>query len=268
MDILDLIRTILGPTAWEMEVAPAYGLLHLGFMIPGFVLSFFLAWKLRNLDDRKNRRLILGIGIFLLVCEVYKQLMYEVVIEPEVLYHWGNFPFHLCSIPMYLCLLIPALKPGNVQRALYGFLATFNLLSGFIAFFEPSGLLHNYWTITFHSLIWHMVLVFLGAYVAFSGRGCITNRDFLHTCGVFGGLCLVAFAFNFGFQELSEQQLHAFFLGPAHSPIIVFSTISQMFGWPVCSVLYILCVCAGAYLIHIAMQWIRAKLLKKTALTA
>ena len=263
MDILDLIRTILGPTAWEMEVAPAYGLLHLGFMIPGFVLSFFLAWKLRNLDDRKNRRLILGIGIFLLVCEVYKQLMYEVVIEPEVLYHWGNFPFHLCSIPMYLCLVIPVLKPGNVQRALYGFLATFNLLSGFIAFFEPSGLLHNCWTITFPSLIWHMVLVFLGAYVAFSGRGCITNRNFLHTCGVFGGLCLVAFAFNFGFQELSEQQLHAFFLGPAHSPIIVFSTISQMFGWPVCSALYILCVCAGAYLIHRIMGYVRKALLKQ-----
>ena len=263
MDILDLIRTILGPTAWEMEVAPAYGLLHLGFMIPGFILSFFLAWKLRNLDDRKNRRLILGIGIFLLVCEVYKQLMYEVVIEPEVLYHWGNFPFHLCSIPMYLCLLIPALKPGKVQRALCGFLASFNLLSGFIAFFEPSGLLHEYWTITFHSLLWHMVLVFLGAYVAFSGRGCTTNRQFLHTCSVFGVLCLIAFVFNFSLWEFSEHQITVFFLGPGHSPIIVFKTISEMFGWPVCSALYILCLCGGAYLIYWIMGHVRKALLKQ-----
>lgn len=248
--VTELIRGILGPTAWEMEIPRTYGLFHIGVMVIGFSICFFAAWRLRGLSDRKSNALILGIGIFLAVCEVYKQLMYEVVLEPGDGYRWGNFPFQLCSIPMYLCLIIPFLKPGRLQRALCSFLMTYNLLGGFIAFFEPSGLFHPHWTLTGHALLWHLILVFLGAYIAFSGRGCREGKDYRHATCVFFLLCLTAFCINCCFWQLSGHQIKMFFLGPGHSPIIVFKQISELCGWYVCTPLYIACVCLGAYLVY------------------
>lgn len=245
--LADTVRDWLSYTAWEMEVPAAYGPLHLSFMLAGFAVSGLLAWKLRNVGERGNRRILLLIGLFLLVSEVYKQLMYEVVLEPEPGYRWGIFPFQLCSIPLYLCLLIPCLKPGRLQRSLYSFLMTYNLLGGFIAFFEPSGLLHAHWTLTMHALIWHMLLVFLGVYIAVSGRGAHTRRDYWDATTVFLILCAVAFGINCAFWQISEHQIKMFFVGPGNSPIIVFKQIAEAFGWYVSTVLYIPSVCVGAF---------------------
>ena len=247
---LEKLRDILALTAWEMETPKAYGPLHLSFMLIGFALCAFAAWKLRKLGDRGNRILLLAIGIFLAVSEVYKQFMYELVLEPEPGYRWGIFPFQLCSIPMYFCLLIPAIRPGRIQRAMYSFLMTYNLLGGFIAFFEPSGLLHGHWTLTLHALVWHMLLVFLGAYIALSGRGCRKMRDFWDATAVFGILCAMAFAINCAFWKLSEHEIKMFFVGPGTSPIIVFKEISEKFGWVVCTAIYIPVVAFGAFILY------------------
>ena len=246
---LDAVHDFLSWTAWEMEVPKAYGAFHLCVMLVGFSLCALLAWRLRNLGERGNRILLLSIGIFLVVCEVYKQLMYEWILEPGGGYRWGNFSFQLCSIPMYLCFIIPCLKPGRVQKALYNFLMTYNLLGGFIAFFEPSGLFHGHWTLTMHALVWHMIVVFLGAYVALSGRGGVEKRDYWNATAVFGILCVVAFGINCAFWEISNHSIKMFFIGPGNSPIIVFKQISEYFGWVVSTALYIPSVCVGAFLI-------------------
>lgn len=260
---LETLRHILTMTAWEMEVPPAYGTLHLAFMLVGFPLCAFAAWKLRKLGDRGIRALLLSVGIFLVLSEIYKQLLYVLVVESGLGYRWGIFPFQICSIPMYLCLLIPILKPGRVQKAMYCFLMTYNLLGGFIAFFEPSGLLHGHWTLTFHALIWHMLLVFLGTYIAFSGRGCRDIRDYRNATALFVILCAAAFAINCAFWRLSNHEIKMFFVGPGNSPIIVFDWISEKFGWLVCTALYIPCVCLGAFVIYSLFQFIGAKTLRR-----
>lgn len=254
------LRDILALTAWEMETPKAYGALHLIFMLGGFALCFFLAWKLRNVGDRGNRAILLTIGIFLAVSEVYKQLMYELVLEPDNGYRWGNFPFQLCSIPMYFCLIIPALKPGRIQKAMYAFIMSYNLLGGFIAFFEPSGLLHGHWTLTLHALIWHLTLVFLGAYIALSGRGCRELKDYWGATVTFGILTLTAFLINCGFWEISEHQIKMFFVGPGNSPIIVFKQISELFGWYTSTLIYIPVVCVGAFLVYLFFNYVNKKL--------
>lgn len=258
--VIDTLTDVLALTAWEMEKPKAYGWFHILFMLIGFSLCFFLAWKLRKTGEKGNKAILLTIGIVLVVCEVYKQLLYELVVEPEPGYNWGNFSFQLCSIPMYLALLIPMLKPGRIRKALYGFLVNFNLLGGFVAFFEPSGLFHAHWTLTLHALVWHMLLVFLGAYVAFSGRGCNNIKDYWDTVKTFLILCLMAFGINCAFWQMSEGQIKMFFIGPGNSPIIVFKQISEMFGWYVSMALYIPVVCLGAYLVYLALRVVNQKM--------
>jgi hypothetical protein len=257
--VVETIRDVLSVTAWEMETPKAYGPLHLIFMIGGFFLCFFLAWQLRHISAKTKNRILLGIGIFLVICEIYKQLMYEVVLEPGNGYRWGNFSFQLCSIPMYLCLIIPFLKEGTVRRTMCCFLTTYNCMGAFVAFFEPSGLLHGHWTLTLHALIWHLLLVFLGALIAFSGDGCRDIKDYKRATVLFCILCGMAFAINCIFWEISDHQIKMFFVGPGNSPIIVFKQISELFGWVVSTLLYIPSVCVGAYIFYFIFGFINQR---------
>jgi len=237
-------------TAWQMEKPPAYGAFHLSFTFIGLALSIWGAKRLSKLGTKGNRIVLLTVGIFLAVCEVYKQLFYYYHIGNET-YQWWIFPFQMCSVPMYLCIIAPLLKPGKMQKAMYNFMMIYNLLGGFMAFIEPSGIVHEYWTLTLHAFIWHMTLVFIGLYLAFSDRGGKTMADYWSASKTFVCLCAVAFTINVALYKVSQGSVNMFFVGPANSSLIVFKQISEAFGWYVSTALYIPTVCLGAYLIFL-----------------
>ena len=247
---VNIISDFMNMTAWTMDKPKPYGVLHLSFMIIGFALSAFLAWRFRNVGERGNKAILLTSGIFLLVCELYKQLFYTFVVNPGQGYTWWIFPFQLCSIPMYFCIIIPLLRGGRVKRALCNFTVAYNLLGGAIAFLEPSGLLHGYWTLTLHALIWHMMLVFVGLYIGFSGRACTEKRDYLSATVTFLVLCVIAFSINCIFREVSDGSINMFFIGPRVSSLIIVKQIGERFGWYVGTLCYIPAVCLGAYIVH------------------
>lgn len=233
-------------TAWPMEPPKAYGVFHLSFMLVGFALCGILAWRLRNV--RRGGYIILGCGLFLALTEVYKQLFHCAYLWDGE-YNWGIFPFHLCSVPMYLGIIAPLLRPGRLQKAMYSFMGCFNLLGGAISFFEPSGLIHSYWTLTLHAFIWHMMLVFMGLFLCFSGLAGRETKDFKAAMQMLMVLSVIAFGFNLAFRDLSDGALNCFFIGPSDSPIIVFDFISEHFGWYTSTLIYLPALCLGAYIL-------------------
>jgi len=262
-NFVEKLTELLDKTHWQMEVPKSYGAFHLTVMILGFCLCFFTAYLLRNKSEKEVKRILLTIGIVLAVCEVYKQLMYKLVICPDKLYNWGAFPFHLCSVPMYLCLIIPFLKKGVIQQTMYDFIMTYSLLSGFVAFLEPSGLLHKQVTMTAHSLTWHLVLVFLGALMAFTGLGGVTKINFKRATVMWLVLCAAAFLINCIHWNVSDGKLNMFFVGPRNSSLIICKQISEMFGWYVSTILYVPAVSVGAWVVKTIIKALRHKT-KKT----
>ncbi len=259
-----VLDSFMRATAWPMEKPVAYGSFHLICTFVGLVLSVFFAWRLRNIGTKGNRILLTGVGIFLLICEVYKQLFYYFYMENGQ-YAWWIFPFQLCSVPMYLCLFVAWLKPGNIRKGLYDFMMLYNLLGGLMAFIEPSGIVHEYWTLTIHAFVWHMSLVFVGLYIIFSGRGSGQKRDYMLATKTFLVLCCVAFALNLLLRNVSGGSVNNFYIGPSNSPLAVFKYISREFGWYVSTILYIPTLCLGAYLIFLPVSlWERKKSAKKT----
>ena len=144
---ISFLESFIEATAWEMDKPKAYGPFHLIFTFVGLAVCILLAYLLRHTGKRGNKAVLLSVGIFLAVTEIYKQLFYYYYIGDHT-YQWWIFPFQLCSVPMYLCLIAPFLKEGKVQSAMYHFMTTFNLLGGLMAFIEPSGIVHEYWTLT------------------------------------------------------------------------------------------------------------------------
>lgn len=246
----NLLDTFFDSIAWTMTPPPAYGIFHILYTLGGFALCSFAAWKLRNISDRAAKRLLFGIGLVLCLSEVLKQLFYYYGINDRT-YSWGDFPFQLCSIPIYLCLVAPWLKPGKVQRGMYSFMVLYNLLGGAISFTEPSGLLLDRWFLTVHALMWHMMLVFIGLFLCFSKRGGCRKTDYAGATWTFLALCGVAFGLNCFVQFGLGKSMNMFFVGPGDSPLVVFKQFSQWFGWYVNTPIYIFAVCLGAYLISL-----------------
>ena len=235
----------LQSTAWQMEQFKPYGAMHLCFFFAGLTLSVALAYLLRNTTERQNKIFLFSLGVYMALAETYKQFFYYCIVDGGK-YNWYEFPFHLCSVPIYFCLLLPWLKEGKVKDAMYDFLLAFNLFSGFIAFAEPSGLNHTYVTMTAHSLTWHMLLVFLGLYLGFSGRACKSLKGYRGASAVFVCLCGIAFCLNLIFYKASNGTINAFFIGPANSPLIVFKDICQKYGWYVNLPIYIFGLLLGS----------------------
>lgn len=261
------IDRLMHATAWAMEKPAAYGPFHLLYTLFGLLLSIFLAWKLRKLGDKGNKILLTACGVFLAVCEVYKQLFYFYFMDNHV-YSWWIFPFQLCSVPMYLCLIAPWLKKGKLQKAMYNFMMLYNLLGGAMAFIEPSGIVHGYWTLTLHAFTWHMSLIFIGLYLFASRRGGLQKEDFVLSTKLFGGLCVLAFGLNLALRKISGGAVNNFYIGPSRSPLIIIKQISEKFGWYVGTVLYIPAVILGAFLICLLLRKIAKAVGKETQYAA
>ena len=92
--------------------------------------------------------------------EIWKQYCITFIIN-EHHYDWWYFPFQLCSIPMYVCLLLPFVRE-KARDILLTFLKTFGLMGGIFTFFDTSGLHYPYAPLTAHSYLWHVLLIILG----------------------------------------------------------------------------------------------------------
>lgn len=247
---MSFLKHFIEATAWTMEKPKAYGAFHLIFTFAGLAVCILLAYVLRKTGKRGNRIVLTSVGVFLLLTEIYKQLFYYYHIG-EGSYQWWIFPFQLCSVPMYLCLIAPWLKEGKVQAAMYHFMTTFNLLGGIMAFAEPSGIIHGYWTLTLHAFVWHMMLIFVGLYLIASGRGAKTVKDYLSSVVLFLVLAVIAFAINLLFWDVSGGTIKMFYVGPAISPLAVFKDIATNCGWYVNTPIYLVAVSLGAFLIFL-----------------
>ena len=249
----------MSETAWKMTPPRAYGPFHLIFTFVGILLCICIAYRLRNVSERGNKIVLVGTGAFLMLTEVYKQIFYYFVIGQGT-YQWNEFPFQLCSVPMYLCVIAPLLPQGKVQKGMYHFMTTFNLLGGMMAFIEPSGITHSYWTMTLHAYIWHMFLIFIGFYLIASGRFASTAKDYRSAATVFIVLCAVAFCINLAAWDVSNGKINMFFVGPRNSSLVVFKWIAKTFGWYVSTLLYIPTVCLGAYIVFLPVHlWAKRK---------
>ena len=246
--------------AWRMEPPPSYGTFHILFVLIGFTVCTVAAWLLRGVSEKTCDRILFVLGLILAISEVFKQGIYYFAICDNS-YHWGEFPFQLCSVPMYICLIAPWLKQGRLKRSMYAVMALYNFSGGVVAFFEPSGMLLDYWFLTIHSLTWHMMLVFIGLLILFSKRVGNLRSDYKVATVAFIAMCGFAFVMNCIVQYGIGDYMNMFFVGPGNSPLIVFSQISETLGWYINTPFYIIVVCLGAYILFNGIYYANNKCL-------
>lgn len=237
--------------AWPMTPPLPYSHFHLLFTFIGIPAAVWLAFCLRRLSSNGRIRLLSAIGILLSVSEVYKQFFLYYIVNGQS-YDWWYFPFQLCSIPMYLCLLLPFLSK-RMQQIFCTFMYSYNLLGAFMVFVEPDGLMHSYWTLTLHSFLWHILLIFIGFFIAFSGMAKPGRKSFVEATLLFLLCCGIATVINvwshpYGFADM-------FYITPYYpTSQMVFAQISAAVGILPGNLIYIGSIIVGAGLIHLTCQ--------------
>lgn len=263
----DALGRLLENTAWPMTPPAPYSAFHILFSLLGISAAGILASVLAKCCQRpggfavsagRHRTfssslhtpacLVIWLcGIILAASEVYKQLFIYYAVNQGRYYDWWYFPFQLCSTPMYLCLLFPLLPPGTAQKTVATYLKAFGFLGGIMALAEPSGLMHPYWTLTLHGLLWHILLIFIAFFCTASGLAGRSLRDFLSTVPLFYVFCLIATCINVATGGRADM----FYISPYY-PVtqIVFHQISLALGILPGIAVYLVSVCAGAVLCH------------------
>ncbi|MDR1795283.1 MAG: YwaF family protein [Erysipelotrichaceae bacterium] len=249
--LIELLKT-------KMPECQLFGTFHLFYLVIGFSVCLGLAACLRHLSKPNHRRLLLAVWLFLLVSELFKQWFWAYLITYRS-YDWILFPFHLCSMPMYL---LPFLIWGKNQKrnaAVEIFLMSFSFLGGLLSVLLDGGLLREYYALTITYLNWHLTLVFLGFYLGLRRKP--QTEGFLSGVRVFAILCGIAFFLNVLLYDFSNRQIDMFFVGPAPMTLLVFMDIAEVAGRLITTVFYLILITFGAFLSYLLCGFILPKYL-------
>ena len=106
-------RIFWNATAWTMAETKPYGLFHIVMLLGGIPVSICADMEGWWVSDRSYHRILFAIVVILLLSELYKQLFSIFVLWITKTYDWWIFPFQLCSLPMYLCAILPFMKKAD-----------------------------------------------------------------------------------------------------------------------------------------------------------
>lgn len=243
-------------SGWRMPVLRPYGIVHLLLLFVLTPLVVALAWRLRKCSEKTIRWILFGIGIALIVTEIYKQLFLTYVVEGT--YCYADFPFQLCSMPMYLCPLLLVMK-DQTKKVCDTFLATFNLLGGIVALLEPSASFYPYVTMTIHSVLWHQALIFIGCLLWFSGLCRWNPPVFRKAVFLYLLFCAIAYSLNAALMKPSEGAMNLYFIGPGPAPVIVLDWVSAHWGPLPETILMILVTILGSSILWTGFSGISEK---------
>lgn len=202
-------------------------------------------------DFSKIKHIFFSIGLLLLTSELWKQWVLTFILNDGV-YDFWYFPFQLCSIPMYLLLVLPFLKSNSHKKVIFTFLMNYSLLSGIFVFFDTSGMHYPLISLTIHSYVWHIILIIIGI-----SSGIILYRfyrsDFTYfgkATGLFISCAVIAQCLNLSIGQYA--QINMFYISPLEPATqTFFSSLYRNWGFGIYMIFYLCVIILGAFLLHL-----------------
>lgn len=246
----NIISGILNMTAWRMETPQLFGAFHIIASLLAAALAVIAAvfFARRITDEKRVRKILMSTGWILVALEVYKQLFLFFVVNDGA-FDWWFFPFQLCSVPMYLCILLPLLYEGN-RSVFMTFMGSYTFVSAVAALVYPADILRSYTVLTIHGFMWHGLLLFISLLIIFTGSMDTSIDGLRSTASLFSALCVIALVIN-AMAEPAMPAIRAahpavthnwaamFYLNPYHiSPQPLVGTVQEAAGIPAGLILY------------------------------
>jgi len=230
--------------AIPMNQIEPYSLKHLEIVLIIVVLALAFAYLFAK--TRVNRAGVLTVfGVFLLISEIVKQCLLTYVLG---YYSWSDFPWQLCSIPMYICLAYPGLKKRRDTAD--AFVMCFGFIGAVAAFVLPKSSFYPYLILTIQSLAWHGILLMLSLFLMMGSSKSRSVRSFRGVAIWYLIAAAIALAIDFLTMKISDGDSNLFFIGPNDPKVKILRTIYYGNGWIVSSIVMVLASLAAAFVVY------------------
>lgn len=238
--------------AWIMDPPQMFGELHVFLAALYIGTAILLTRYAIHLSYEQRIKIFSYAGWVLLASEVFKQIfVYQVVCGG--VYNFWYIPFQLCSIPMYLCILLPHLSERN-QKTVLTFMLGYTFVSAVATFIIPEDILRPYIILTLHGFDWHAILLFISLTIGISGMADTSFKGFMRATYLFLALCAIAVVINIATEMYCSSSgcgIHGyanmFYLSPYHTsnqPIV--TSVEASLGRVPAMLLYIAAVIAAS----------------------
>ncbi len=165
---------------------PLFGMAHLMSVVITLLLTVFLIFFIKRLEDRKQRHFLKLVPVFMVGLEVFKDTFLISIHRFGI----GYLPLHICSIGIFVFLLREWI-PSKWEKELLGEISYIIIMPASVA-----ALLFADWTVYYpvwnfmniYSYIWHGLLILYPVLLRVRGDIRPTIRH-IHFCLLF--LCVV-----------------------------------------------------------------------------
>ena len=232
-----------------------------------FTVAICKIWGTKH--DPKTDRVVVGVfAVLLVLCELFKQQFWYSFYE---YYRWEIFPFQFCSVPIYVSIAATLIPWEKARELCYRFLAFFGIIGGLAVMFVPSAVLYTYFVpMSLHAMLWHTVLVVMGAYlIASRGYGKNLKEMFspwlMFLCFIVLAIIgnILVYKLHLGTPNCQEgDNLSMFYISPYYPTQLPLLGAVQEFSYPLFVVCYVLFFSSFSMIVWGATKLIR-KVMKK-----
>lgn len=160
----------------------------------------YLAKYIKKNEKNKLLNIVLFIyGLIFLSLEIYHEVNRYFTLGH---YDFSSFPFQFCSIPIYICLILPFIKKESIRTPFFYYLGIFCLIAGFVPIFVSQGQLCRWSNVfdTIRSFVWHILILQVAilslVYVRIGHNLKLTYKYFLESVGIFISITVIAQILN------------------------------------------------------------------------
>ena len=249
-----LEKLLRGLDSVKTEVPRIFGPVHLFCLITAALLIvWFARRKKKGLPAREN--LVFAVyGFVTLLLETTKQLMWALGEENGAAvwsYSWYAAPFQLCSMPMYVCILLCFVKKGRLREHLLSFLGFFSIVSMTLVLFYPGDCLTGSVFINLHTLFLHGGGFVVAVYVLLRRLTDFSVKSVLRGGKVFLVMAALALLLDVAVEKSGINHgntFNMFYISPYYECTLpVLRSVWEAVPYPVFLLTYLASVMAGAF---------------------
>ena len=246
----------------EMPLPETWGSWHLWSLGLTILLSIVLGISLKKMGNKGLRIFLIIVSSILIMFELIKQFVYSLHVENGVAtwdYKWYMFPFHFCSLAMYIGLIAGILKPCKTQDYLLSFLVTFGIFGGLIVMFVPSQVLCYIKFVNVQTMLHHGSMIVVATVILTGKHVKLNIKTFLKGSIIY----LICLTLGLTANILSEtvfaiqEEFNMFFISPyVDCPMPVFNIIYKSVPYIIFLLSYIAGFMGGVCLVMYTIKLI------------
>ena len=183
----------------SQDVPALYGGYHMLWIAGTVLFAVALCLVLKGCRDRAFRICILAMWGVMLVLEIYKQIFFSVIVVegvPTFSYCWSNFPFQLCSTPLYVLPFLGILRDGHARDFAAAYTMSFSFIGGIAVYAFPSTVFTKLMIVNVQTMVHHGIQIIAGVLAAVWYRRRLGRGFFFKGFAVFVIVFTVAMLLN------------------------------------------------------------------------